>query len=539
MRVTADALSLLLLQCSLFTLGNAFIPISRSTSARTFAPCSFCSGGLYQRNGKRAFTASNLLDLNDGLDIRRSRKFSLRMSESDNSDDSELDDDDDDDDDDGITENPLSNAVDSVSWMDSISEQQKSTDSISAIKSGAEILPFFPLGGIVYTPNSEHELTIFEPRYRQMYNDILMNGSKRFVVSMAHPTEEGTFASVGVIFKLKELRDVSERTGDQYKYICDHMVTGRVKLHRVINPKAWETRETYLKVEGTILEEDDIPDEVDEDDEEDSGAEAAISSVIGKIAAMANPTASKKEIEGSAPHEEELLIQSFGTMVELMHILEEDVRFTRASVNSLGVSPGGGEDSLWSTIRLWQSYIQQRLNARGGELQKEFQKKVLKFLTEEKNLKESELPSAIGFTDLSPELQKEVQDLQKRMTVELQPLVLESTLTMQKILEGDDHKARVNLLRYFVDEERKRLEARKVLRGIFSTESTEDSEGAEGETKDESATAAAVEDSSEKPPDETKAFDEDSLKGMKLPELGEGSDKAEPDSFFDEPGAFQ
>mmetsp|Transcript_51202 Transcript_51202/g.61644 ORF Transcript_51202/g.61644 Transcript_51202/m.61644 type:complete len:540 (+) Transcript_51202:40-1659(+) len=539
MRVTADALSLLLLQCSLFTLGNAFIPISRSTSARTFAPCSFCSGGLYQRNGKRAFTASNLLDLNDGLDIRRSRKFSLRMSESDNSDDSELDDDDDDDDDDGITENPLSNAVDSVSWMDSISEQQKSTDSISAIKSGAEILPFFPLGGIVYTPNSEHELTIFEPRYRQMYNDILMNGSKRFVVSMAHPTEEGTFASVGVIFKLKELRDVSERTGDQYKYICDHMVTGRVKLHRVINPKAWETRETYLKVEGTILEEDDIPDEVDEDDEEDSGAEAAISSVIGKIAAMANPTASKKEIEGSAPHEEELLIQSFGTMVELMHILEEDVRFTRASVNSLGVSPGGGEDSLWSTIRLWQSYIQQRLNARGGELQKEFQKKVLKFLTEEKNLKESELPSAIGFTDLSPELQKEVQDLQKRMTVELQPLVLESTLTMQKILEGDDHKARVNLLRYFVDEERKRLEARKVLRGIFSTESTKDSEGAEGETKDESATAAAVEDSSEKPPDETKAFDEDSLKGMKLPELGEGSDKAEPDSFFDEPGAFQ
>jgi len=436
MRVTADALSLLLLQCSLFTLGNAFIPISRSTSARTFAPCSFSSGGLYQRNGKRAFTASNLLDLNDGLDIRRSRKFSLRMSESDNSDDSELDDDDDDDDDDGITENPLSNAVDSVSWMDSISEQQKSTDSISAIKSGAEILPFFPLGGIVYTPNSEHELTIFEPRYRQMYNDILMNGSKRFVVSMAHPTEEGTFASVGVIFKLKELRDVSERTGDQYKYICDHMVTGRVKLHRVINPKAWETRETYLKVEGTILEEDDIPDEVDEDDEEDSGAEAAISSVIGKIAAMANPTASKKEIEGSAPHEEELLIQSFGTMVELMHILEEDVRFTRASVNSLGVSPGGGEDSLWSTIRLWQSYIQQRLNARGGELQKEFQKKVLKFLTEEKNLKESELPSAIGFTDLSPELQKEVQDLQKRMTVELQPLVLESTLTMQKNSRG-------------------------------------------------------------------------------------------------------
>jgi hypothetical protein len=75
--------------------------------------------------------------------------------------------------------------------------------------------------------------------------------------------------------------------------------------------------------------------------------------------------------------------------------------------------------------------------------------------------------SAIGFNDLSPSLQKEVQELQKRMQAELQPLVLESILTIQKILEATDHKDRIHLLRYFVDAERKRLEAKNSLKGMF------------------------------------------------------------------------
>ena len=75
--------------------------------------------------------------------------------------------------------------------------------------------------------------------------------------------------------------------------------------------------------------------------------------------------------------------------------------------------------------------------------------------------------SAIGFNDLSPSLQKEVQELQKRMQVELQPLVLESIITIQKILEAQDHAERVHLLRYFVDAERKRLEAKNTLKGMF------------------------------------------------------------------------
>lgn len=353
-------------------------------------------------------------------------------------------------------EEPLADGIDSVQWLPAISATKD--ENIESAREGAEILPLFPLGGIVYTPNSEHVLNIFEPRYRKMYTDILMNGTKRFVVSMSHPNEQGRFAEIGVLFELEDLKEVSGMTNDQIKYICNHRVTGRVKLHKILNPSVWNSRETYLKVEGTLLDKDvggtnskqEIMDEYVDNDVYASVAAAAL------------------RYEESAPKEEKMLKGSFKELVDLQHELEEDVRFTRASVNTLAVSPGDKDEGLWTTIRLWQSYIEQRLVGRQNELQQDFQKKLIQFLLKEKGVKEEELPSAVGFTDLSPSLQQEVQDLQKRIAVELEPLILESTLTIQKILEADDHKERLGLVRYFVDAERKRLEARKVLQGMFT-----------------------------------------------------------------------
>jgi len=54
------------------------------------------------------------------------------------------------------------------------------------------------------------------------------------------------------------------------------------------------------------------------------------------------------------------------------------------------------------------------------------------------------------------------------MAVELQPLVLESTLTMQKILEAPDHTGRLKLLRHFIEAESRRLNTKKTLKGMFS-----------------------------------------------------------------------
>jgi Lon protease-like protein len=229
------------------------------------------------------------------------------------------------------------------------------------IYQGTEILPLFPLGGFVYTPNSEHILNIFEPRYRQMYNDILMNGAKRFVVATSHPNEEGRFAQTGVLFELEDLKEVSEQTQDKVKYICNHKVTGRVTLHKVLNPEAWSSRDTYLKVEGTILDDS------------------------GKSEAVVSPAKGDAKEEGQ-------LRESFETLVDLQHVLEEDVRFTKGSISKLAVKDGPGQDGLWQTIRLWQSFADQRLMVRQNELQKDFQEKLQEFLKKEKGMTVDELP---------------------------------------------------------------------------------------------------------------------------------------------------
>ena len=390
-----------------------------------------------------------------------------------------------DDDYDDEEDGPLGKGIASVSWLPTVINSKSPQDEM--IRKDAEILPLFPLGGIVYTPNSEHILNIFEPRYRQMYTDILMNGTKRFVVAMSHPQERGRFAQTGVLFELEDLKEVSEQTNDQIKYICNHKVTGRVKLHRVLNPSDWESRTTYLKVEGTII------DDTGKDQEKDEPG--MINDVYNAFAAAT----------GNELKAERDLKASFADLVEIQHQLEEDVRFTKASVKVLSVKPGAGEDGLWQTIRLWQAYADQRLVARQNELQRDFQAKLQEFLKTEKGLNEKELPSSISFQDLSEELQREVQNLQKRMAVDLEPLILESTLTMQKILEAEDHEARCELLRYFIDAERKRLNAKKTLQGMFASSGDSQSEV---------------------------------VQTFPLEELLESSSESSP-SLYDEPDAFQ
>jgi hypothetical protein len=301
-----------------------------------------------------------------GTDIRldrRRRRQSLLQHLSPSSLRSKTDDDEDEDDDDDV-DDIFSKGVDSVAWLPTVKNARgiESVDTAgSSVTKGSELIPLFPLGGIVYTPNSEHILNIFEPRYRQMYTDILMNGTKRFAVAMSHPTESGRFAQMAVLFELDDLKEVSEQTGDQIKYICNHKVTGRVKLHRILNPQDWESRATYLQAEGTVID--------------DSGKHTSASTASGE----------------NIP-EQKLLQTAFGKMVDLQFELEEDVRFTRASVLSLSVQPGSGPDGLWQTIKLWQSFADQRLMARQNELQGDFQEKLQDYLKKEKGLNGKELP---------------------------------------------------------------------------------------------------------------------------------------------------
>uniref|UniRef100_A0A7S1G103 Lon N-terminal domain-containing protein n=2 Tax=Corethron hystrix TaxID=216773 RepID=A0A7S1G103_9STRA len=288
---------------------------------------------------------------------------------------------------------PLANGIDSVKWMEpcDVTARRESAKEFLGQSGGAsispldsysksEIIPLFPLSGMVYTPYTSHVLNIFEPRYRAMYSDILLNGTRRFVVTMSHPEKPGCFASTGVIFYLKDLKEVSQQTEDQIKYICEHEVIGRVEMTKVLNPAVWGTRDTYLKVEGKILEEDSLPlsasslSEKEKEEITQSGADTQNVFMVGSM------------------EEEASLRRSFAFLVDLQHELNEDVRFTRKSVPTLGVGPGGEKGSLWSTVRLWQSYTEQRLVGRQNELQLDFQEKLVKFLTEDKDVKEDELP---------------------------------------------------------------------------------------------------------------------------------------------------
>ena len=146
--------------------------------------------------------------------------------------------------------------------------------------------------------------------------------------------------------------------------------------------------------------------------------------------------------------------------------------------------------------------------------------------------------SAIGFNDLSPALQQEVQDLQKRMSVELKPLVLESTLTIQKILEAQDHKERILLLKHFIDVEKKRLDAKSTLQGMFAgnasavTEKESDIVSSSSKKTQETKTASS---NSSKSTDTTVQGVDD----KKLPEVPESLSSQQGALFIDEPDSFQ
>ena len=91
--------------------------------------------------------------------------------------------------------------------------------------SGTQTIPLFPLGSQPYMPYSQQVLNIFEPRYRALYDDILLNGSRRFAVPLVRPKDDDVLgggslqlADTAPVFYLESLKEVSEQTNDSVKY---------------------------------------------------------------------------------------------------------------------------------------------------------------------------------------------------------------------------------------------------------------------------------------------------------------------------------
>jgi len=188
---------------------------------------------------------------------------------------------------------------------------------------GTIVMPLVPLDGVsAYLPHSMQEMSIFEPRYKKMYNDILFSGARRFVVADLGPHLD-CVADVGVVFYLEDLHDVSEETDGQVKYVCNHRIIGRVCLRLILNPSCWEDASTYLRVETSAIEDvDQKPISIEEKEKE------------------------KKEEADVMSHLEELSeIQRTLSVAQFSSDLVEHVNASRVEV--------GG---LWTLAGLWVNY---------------------------------------------------------------------------------------------------------------------------------------------------------------------------------------
>ena len=123
------------------------------------------------------------------------------------------------------------------------------------------------------------------------------------------------------------------------------------------------------------------------------------------------------------------------------------------------------------------------------------------------------------------------------MNVELKPLVLESTLTIQKILEAKDHKARCLLLKHFIDVEKKRLDAKSTLQGMFAGDAFAVTDMEDGQAlKKDVDEEKEVEEEEEKDAIEDKDDNDTNISSEKRDSESSSQQGA---LFFDEPDVFQ
>lgn len=302
---------------------------------------------------------------------------------------------------------------------------------------GTYTLPMFPLGG-AYTLGNEEVLNIFEPRYRKMYNDIIMSGGKQFVVPLVRNDAKGNLelAKVGVVFYLDDLKEVSEKTNDAIKYICQHSITSRVKIRRVLNPAESEKRSTYMKAEVEELK--DIDGDVN-----------------------------TSELEARA-------VTALQDLTTLQASMGEAVRFTDTVAEGKTAGRGFGEGSLWGMISLWKAYLNMRTQAVSSKIQSDFQDKLTKYLLSTQK-GTSKVPQSVSISDLPKELQQEVKALEKRVRSECTPMIEETTYGIQLLLQTDTHSDRLNRFTNLIELETKRLRAREALKNMFGSMDTSSS----------------------------------------------------------------
>jgi hypothetical protein len=383
--------------------------------------------------------------------------------------------------------------IDSIDWMPSVYdiEEDASLQSASSIRKDSRILPLLPLTE-VFIPFSDHTLSIYEERYIELYDWLLdddkTEGKPEFVVSLAHPSEDGVFASYGVLFKIKDFVEMDESEAqDIYddeegqlggglleessavKYVATHTATKIVKIRKVLNPASWEKEDTYLRVEAVVT--DDLKEskfrQVGDGAEKEDGSTASVST--GNKA----PRKWKSdEAEGPFPRKRQQsfyedvldLRESFFELVKIQHELKEEVKFTKGSGAAFARGISEGPRGFWLTVLSFQQFLEQRILSHHADIQGDFQENLLDFFGRDK-----EAPAVVDIEDLPSPLKEEAQQMEARVNEELGPMRLETNLFMQKLIQSDQG-SRIKTLITMVKREIRRLQIKKALNGIFTGE---------------------------------------------------------------------
>uniref|UniRef100_A0A7S4AGZ5 Lon N-terminal domain-containing protein n=1 Tax=Pseudo-nitzschia australis TaxID=44445 RepID=A0A7S4AGZ5_9STRA len=159
--------------------------------------------------------------------------------------------------------------LESVQWLPNVSDMKD-----TRVESSQNHLPVFPLSGPLFPDDQgkrlplvsqfsevpvlgmEMSLQIFEPRYRQMYHDLLSSSdiSRRFIVPFSHPYRPGQFAAFGWIYEITYVHDVADESNGKIQLVCNHVVSKPVKILEIVNPTDYDTKLTYLRARVDILD---------------------------------------------------------------------------------------------------------------------------------------------------------------------------------------------------------------------------------------------------------------------------------------------
>lgn len=285
----------------------------------------------------------------------------------------------------------------------------------------ANVIPVFPLGSMVALPQTEQWLTIFEPRYRQMYDDIMLHGGRSFAVCTIDP-KTGGMSETASVFYLDEVQEVSEQTADQIKYICKHTAIGRCKLTKIINPTAWFSAKTYLRAEYEEMTDEDA--------------------------------------DAKYPDEEKQILEVVKSVIELQDKINEEPRFDSASFPTF--EDGLNNKELWSLASYWQTLAKERVNQIGIKAKEAMEKRIVQYISEDGQSLQPGEPIR-----LPPKLARELEFMNKRFQEEAETLQPATHVPFQRMLQSTSRKHRLSVMLEVVALEQGRLGAKDALRELF------------------------------------------------------------------------